>query len=77
MVLPHVLPSEQPHEATSDSLVPTAEARHERLNSLYTDPDIAAATEEIRTKALQVAKDLGHNDPTQVVQWFLRQAGIR
>ena len=77
MVLPRVLPSEQPHRATSEPLVPTTEANHSRLQGLYTDPEIAAVTEEIRSQALRVAKDLGHNAPEQVVRWFLKQAGLR
>ncbi len=76
--LPTTLPSEQPHpDATSDALVPLGEARHARLQSLYTDPSIAMATEKIRAEALQVAKDLGHNAPEQVVRWFLKQARLR
>lgn len=77
MVLPRVLPSEQPHDATSEPLVPMRETDHTRLQGLYADPEIAAATERIRSEALRVAKDLGHNAPEQVVRWFLKQARLR
>lgn len=75
--LPRVLPSEQQHDATSDPLVRMADANHARLQGLYVNPQVAAATERVRMEALKVAKDLGHNAPEQVVRWFLRQAGLR